>query len=560
MAGFENRGLNNQSPYRQVGVFSKALRNLSRLGMRFDDAVIKNSMAVGVTEKTYSGIHRQNINSDEDAWSLFASMTMADSSLKDNVAFFDKDYENKRSELRHFSLNDEIEEILDVLTDECIVYDQTNFACSASYNGEIKEELKDEINSTFKKVYHYFGFGDGHTLWDYFRKWLIDGFLAFEIIYDKNKKNIIGFKEIDAITLKPTVIKDASGQNVKAYIQIPRYGSGERVLLDSQIIYISYSQLLTESRVSYVERLIRSFNLLRIMEHTRVIWAVMNSSYKMKFTIPIGGKSKTRAKQSLAELMHNYREDIYFNYESGELKVNGKPLMPFNREYWFPEKDGETPQAEVLGGEGPEISDTEALRYFVNKLRDASKIPYNRFDADSPTGYELAAEGMMRDEIRFSKFTGRLLSKFKEILHKPLYNLLIINHPELKDDENFKLNLNVSFHKENVFEEMKEYELMQRRVDIITSLKDSLVEQDDEMNDIPYFDMTFLIEKILIDRNLRLSDEQLDENDRYKRVAKLVKEGYSRKDSVKIEAGESKDKFKKIKVESSTEGGDDLDF
>lgn len=555
MSGFEDRKYNN-SLYVNQGFISKTLKKLSRLGMRFDDQVIQNSMAIGVKEKK-SGIFNVNptAQTDEDIWNAFASMTMADSTLRDNIAFFDRGYDQKREELRRFSLNDEIEEILDVLTDECIIYDKNKFACSVIYNGNIKDKLKDEVSSVFKKIYYYFGFADGHTLWDYFRKWLIDGFLAFEIIYDKDRKNIIGFKEIDPITLKPSIIKDSNGKTSKVYVQVPMDGSGQRILYDSQVIYISYSQLVTRSRVSYVERLIRSFNLLRIMEHTRIIWAVTNSSYKMKFVIPVGGKSKTRAKQSLSQLMHNYSEDIAFNHESGEIKVNGQPFLPFNRQYWFPEKDGETPSAEVLGGEGPDISDTEALKYFVNKLRDASKIPYNRFDAENPTGYELAAEGMMRDEIRFSKFIARLRSKFKDILFKPIYNQMIIKHPELENDENFKLNLSINFNKENVFEEMKEYELMQRRIDIITTLKDSLVEQDADLNDIPIFDLRFLVDKILVERYLQLSPDDMKLNDKYKSIKKIEKEGYNREDAVKIQAGESRKKFKKIEAPDTGAAG-----
>lgn len=564
MPGFENRLYdqnNNNNPIGRMGFISKALKRLSRLGMRFDDEVIKNSMTVGIKEKTDRGIFNVNTgaSTDEDIWNAFASMTMADSTLRDTVAFFDKGYEQKRLELRRFALNDEIEEIVDVLTDECIIYDKHKFACSISYNGDIKEKLKDEINTVFKKIYYYFGFADGHTLWDYFKKWLIDGFLAFEIIYDKDKKNVIGFKEIDPITLKPSVIVDDNGKSSKVYIQVPTDGGQQRTLYDSQIIYISYSQLLNQSRVSYVERLIRSFNLLRIMEHTRIIWAVMNSSYKMKINIPVGGKSKTRAKQSLSQLMHNYKEDIAFNTESGELKINGQPNMPFNKEYWFPEKDGESPSMEVLGGDGPDISDTEALRYFVNKLRDASKVPYNRFDTENPTGYELAAEGMMRDEIRFSKFVSRLRSKFKELLIKPVYNQMVINHPELDNDENFKLNLGVQFNKENVFEEMKEYELMQRRIDVITTLKDSLVEQDADMNDIAFFDLRFLIEKILVERNLRLDDDNIEMNNKYLKIKEYEKEGYSREDSTEIADGANKKKFKKVKKDSSAEEGSEFD-
>ena len=49
----------------------------------------------------------------------------------------------------------------------------------------------------------------------------------------------------------------------KVWIQYKDDPTKERVLYDSQIIYIAYSSLSTASRVSYVERLIRSFNSIK---------------------------------------------------------------------------------------------------------------------------------------------------------------------------------------------------------------------------------------------------------------------------------------------------------
>jgi hypothetical protein len=115
------------------------------------------------------------------------------------------------------------------------------------------------------------------------------------------------------------------------------------------------------------------------METTRIIWAVSNASFKTQFIIPVGGKSKTRAKQSLAQLMNNYKEVVDFDWDSASLTTNGKPMLQFNKEYWLPSKDGEQPEIETLGGDGPELSDTESLKYFSDKLKAVSKIPYNRF-------------------------------------------------------------------------------------------------------------------------------------------------------------------------------------
>ena len=541
MAGFTTRfGVlsNNNS-------VSKYLKTLSNLGMNYDDMVIRNSRAIGVTEAELG--YQQNPMGflNDDMYSLFASLSLTDISLKKNISFFDKNYAKKREELRNFALQDEIEDILDIISDEAIVTDETGKFSYFKYSGELKDELLEECEEEYNKIMIYLGFTTEGGAWNYFRKWLIDGYLAFEIIYDNEQKEIIGFKELDPCSLMPAVDEKT---NKKIWIQYKDDRVKERVLYDSQIIYISYSQTNSAQRVSYVERLIRSFNLLRIMETTRIIWAVNNSSFKTKFIIPVGGQSKNRSKQSLATLMNNYHEIVDFDFESGTLKTNGKPMMQFSKEYWLPSKDGDSPEIDTLGGDGPDISDVEALKYFSDKLKKASKIPFTRFDTDNGTVFEMDATSTLREEIKFSKFIDRLRAIYKEIWMKPLYIQMCLNHKELSNDFAFRNSIGCKYVKDNIFEELKEMELSTKRAEYISTIKDSYVEQDAEMNDIPYFDLDYLVEQ-----KGGFSPEFLEGNKQAKERKKLKKEGYSEKDIEKILNGADKSQFKPNKEDTSDE-------
>ena len=334
--------------------------------------------------------------------------------------------------------------------------------------------------------------------------------LHLKLFYSPDQSEIIGFKELDPITLVPGYNKD---DGKKVWTQFMDDPVKERVLYDAQIIYISYSSITTASRVSYIERLVRAFNLMRIMEHTRVIWAVTNSSYKMKFVIPVGGKSKTRAKQSLAQLMSNYKEVVDFDWDSASLTTNGKPMLQFNKEYWLPSKDGDSPEIETLNSEGPELGDTDTLNYFENKLKMVSKIPFNRFMYEDGGGeFNMVADGMIRDEIKFSKFITRLRSTFQEILVKPLWLQMCLKYPEFKDDASFRTQIALQFNEENMFAELKQMEIMEKRLEFISSMTDSLVTTDPmTMEETPYFDQEFLV-----DRYLKLSPDDKAANDAYK--------------------------------------------
>lgn len=494
MAGFMDRfGPLGQ---RRISI-GKALQELSSFGMKYDDMILRNSQAIGVMEDKIGFGQMNPMGYDnEDYWYPFAALSMADTTLRKSISFFDQDYVGKRDELRTFAMNDEIEEILDTMCDETVVYDDKNFFCYPVTIGgsDVDEKIEKELSKSFNQIYNYFGFTQDQSAWYYFRKWLIDGYLSFEIIYNDDQSEIIGFKELDPVTLLPAIDKQT---NKKIWYQNKDNPAKERKLFDSQVIYISYGSISTASRVSYTERLIRAFNLMRIMEITRVIWATMNSSYRMKFIIPVGGKSKTRAKQSLAQLMNNYREVVDFNHDSGQLQVDGKPMMGFNKEYWMPSKEGETPEIETLGGEGPDLNDTEALQYFSGKLKMASKIPYSRFDKDSPATYEMSAEGLIREEIKFEKFINRLRSSFQEVLIKPLYLQMMLKFPELRNDINFKNQIALRYNSDNMFAELKEMEIQQKRVDFIQTMKDGLVEQDADMNDISYIPLELLIDEYM---------------------------------------------------------------
>lgn len=521
MAGFVEKRNGPLSTGKRPFTLSDGLKRLSSFGMYYDDLVLRQSQAIGPTEDAfgYGQMNPMGVDND-DIYSAFAALSMTDTGMRKQIPFFDKNYETKRNELRQFSLQDEVEDILDILCDETIVYDEKNFFCYPDIIGlDISDDVDAYFKRSFREIYQYFGFTGDQSAWYFFRKFLIDGYLSFEIIYSPDQKQIIGFKEIDPVTLMPGYNKE---DGKKVWIQFKDDPMKERVLYDSQIIYISYSSITTASRVSYVERLIRAFNLMRIMEHTRVIWAVTNASFRMKFVIPMGGKSKTRAKQSLAQLMNNYKEVVDFDWESASLQTDGKPMMQFNKEYWLPSKEGESPEIETLGGDGPDLSDTEALKYFNDKLKAVSKIPFNRFMYEDGGGeFNLAADGMIRDEIKFSKFIRRLRSAFQEVLVKPLYIQMCLKYPEFTNDASFRTQIALRFNEENMFAELKNMEIMERRIEFIGSLKDNLVISDPAtMTDTPYFDLDFLV-----DRYLKLSPDDREANDAYKKRAESEKAG-----------------------------------
>lgn len=554
MAGFTNTNRNNTSNPNPV---TRRLRALSSFGMNYQDDVIKNVRSADLTLNT------QNLQTnpvtgqigsvnDENIQVLFARMSATDPSLaKGYFNLSEENYQKKKEQLRKFALQDEIEEILDIICEESIVFDGANKFANLKLNYKADQTIMEEFNEEYNKIYNYFGFYDTVQATDYFRKWLIDGFLAFEIVYNQDQTEIIGFVELDPAALTPG-IDPATNEKiwfVNQKIGINGQTTQDRILYDSQIIYLSYAKADSVSRISYVERLIRSFNILRTMEATRIIWAVTNASYKTQYIIPVGSVQSPRGRQTLAQAMANYKELVDFDWDSGEIKTNGRPMMQFYKDIFMASEGGETPQIQNIGNDGPEISDTEALRYFRDKLRQASKIPFTRFEKEQGEGmYSMNAEGIAREEIRFSKFISRLRAIFSEILIKPVYIQMCLKHKSIMSDMNFRVNLGLEYNKDSVFEQNKEIELLQKQADFISSIMSTMVEHDDEGNEIPYFDFEFIVREFF-----GMSEEKLKLNQRYKEEKKLKKEGYKQEDIAKILDGAPKSDFKPDKKKEKKE-------
>jgi len=508
---FRPKYSNNPGSGKAKRTIAKFFSEMARFGMRYEEDVIANMRAMPA-DKNLLPKETQLINQD-----LF-TMAASNWKVKNNADknFFEKDLPAKRDALRKLAVQPELEDILDTMSNEAIVYDSDyTYFCEpfieAQELQDLKAKVRKEINSDLSKYFRTFYkmLNWKYKGWDDFKRWLIEGVLAWEIVWDslEKPKKIIGLVPIDPATLTKKF------ENNKWYwVQFKGLAGKERTLLDSQVIYISYQETNAISRQSYLERLIRPFNIYRIIEQAQLIWTITNASFKMRFTIPVKGMNKVTGSQTLNMAMNKYREDIKFQSDTGELTINGTSNLPFNKEYWLPESDSGSPQIETLGGDGPDLADNDQLKFFKNQLYKISKIPLSRFDQESgETFFGTDTTSVARVEMDFARFVTRLRNVFAQIMIKPLQLQLAADHPELLNNKQILEAVSLQFKSYNVFEELLEQELMQKRVDFVQTMKESLSDMDVEGNDIKFFSSKFLVQKYL-----KLSPQDIELNDKLK--------------------------------------------
>jgi len=488
---------NANSAVENRGLFSRILRNLSSWGMNYDDMIMRNQVGVGINEDPYA----QQGNSMYD---FFSKRAVASILNRKSIPYLDRSYADKRRILREYSIKDEIRDFISTVCDECVIYSDKDFCSPRQLPTEFTQDIKDKYQEYFEKIYNRYGFADSVSAWQLMKDFLIDGYVAMEIIWDDKKKNIISFNRLRPETLVPA-FEPSIGH---LWIQYPEDPQLRRIFLDSQIIFISYSSQNDYSETSYIEGLIKPYNQLKIIEQTKIMFNLVNATLYQKFVIPIKGLGRQRAEEQIGQLIQDYSEEVEWDDSLGTLRINGQKHLSYNKQYWFPEGDGGTPNMEIMNaGAGHNLNEDDILKWFFNILKRASKIPMQRFQSDENGGgnaFSDAAE-ITRDEAKFGNFVMRLRSNFKELIVKPLKLQMLVEFPELKDDERFMNEVDVQFLSNQLFEEWKKLGNLSKKAEILGTLN-GIQKADGQ----PYFHIEYLIDHVL-----KLTPEEKEENKRY---------------------------------------------
>jgi hypothetical protein len=459
----------------------------------------------------------------------------------------------------------EIADILDRFVDELIVFgSDTNKFCEPTYafvdalkiTDADKEELKNEIEKAFNKVYRLLKFSrhnirNTKDVTAVAKEWLTLGKIAYFVVYDNVHKPTT-IKDIIKIDLqKYTLIKhdEYIKQNAKESYTLANaklitywslhentgfdsrtgamtYNSAtssliysidsaqyqKNIFADNEIILTDWLQVehSLSTSMSYVSLLLRPFNVLRIMERTKIIWAVMNSRFRTMYTIPVKGKGRIRGKQTISEVMKEYKDNISFNNTTGQISINGQSDLPFNKEIWLGETSSGTPQISQLNDRGPDFSDMSQLLPFNQKLQKASKLPMSRFEDNTAMYWESNPMQISLEERRFSKYVDRVQQIFVEPIRKAMYTQLLINNTKYIGDLAIYDAIAIKCNRYSAFETMMELELLNKTIEMIAKAKDGLTMYDDDGRESP-----LIATKFLVNKYLPLTKQEKEANTKY---------------------------------------------
>ena len=260
--------------------------------------------------------------------------------------------------------------------------------------------------------------------------------------------------------------------------------------------------------LGYLHKAIKSLNQLRMIEDSLVIYRLSRAPERRIFYIDVGNLPKVKAEQYLRDVMMRYRNKLVYNADTGEIR-DDKKYMAMLEDFWLPRREGgRGTEISTLPG-GQNLGEITDIEYFKKKLYRSLNVPPSRMDGEG--GFNLGRSSeILRDEVKFSKFVGRLRKRFSGLFIDMLRTQLLLKNIITPDDwEIMSEHIQFDFLYDNHFTELKEAELMNERLGLLATVEPYVGK---------YYSQDWIRRRVL-----RQTDEEILEQD--KLIKKEIKDG-----------------------------------
>ena len=403
---------------------------------------------------------------------------------------------------RDMALHPEVDSAIDEIVNETIASDLDDSPVQIELsNLQVSESIKNKIREEFNYIKRLLNFDSrSHEI---FRNWYIDGRLYYHKVIDLNnpKSGILELRYIDPMKIKKVKVQNKDQKEVmsqetrgtalqynfgefieyflynpKGYITSANFdgnamANGMKIAADA-ITYVpsGIQDLNKKMTLSFLHKAIKALNQLRMIEDALVIYRLSRAPERRIFYIDVGNLPKVKAEQYLREVMARYRNKLVYDAATGEIR-DDKKHMSMLEDFWLPRREGgRGTEITTLPG-GQNLGELKDVEYFKKKLYNSLNLPPSRLD-DANQGFSLGRSSeILRDELKFSKWIGRLRKRFSTIFHDTLRTQLILKGIIAPEDwEQMQEHIQYDYQFDNHFEELKQAELMGNRLQVATAL------------------------------------------------------------------------------------------
>ena len=432
---------------------------------------------------------------------------------------------------REMSLHPECDEAIEDVVNEAIVSDLSDSPVEIDLsNLSVGDNIKKTIRDEFKYIKDLLDFDSkSHEI---FRNWYIDGRLYYHKVIDLDnpRDGIQELRYIDALKVKyvrqmkkkdintPTLLTpqdkklaitpeldeyfeyNPTGGATKSYS--PTNGVQGSIKIAKDAVTYCTSGLVDRNKhitLSWLHKGIKALNQLRMIEDSLVIYRMSRAPERRIFYIDVGNLPKVKAEQYLREVMNRYRSKLVYDANTGEVR-DDKKFMSMLEDFWLPRREGgRGTEITTLPG-GQNLGEITDINYFQKKLYKALGVPETRIGGEG--GFNLGRSSeILRDELRFNKFVGRLRKRFSNMFLDMLKTQLLLKNVITVDDwSGMSEHIQFDYIYDNHFAELKDSELFQERMANLSQAEPYIGK---------YFSQDYLRREIL-----RQTDDEIVEQDK----------------------------------------------
>ena len=418
-------------------------------------------------------------------------------------------YKNEQDLVRRYRemcLHPECDSAIEDIVNEAIVSDLNDSPVEVELsNLPASDNLKDIIREEFKYIKTLMNFDK--RCHEIFRTWYIDGRVFYHKVIDikKPEDGIQEIRYIDPLKIRLVRKQEQIGPNYQSpmltdkggddnsfeapkleefYVYDPHGGQKGNPIMpnrrDKRTVQIAKDAITyvtsglvdrnKQSVLSYLHKAIKALNQLRMVEDSLVIYRLSRAPERRTFYIDVGNLPKIKAEQYLRDVMNRYRNKLVYNADTGEIRDDRK-YMAMLEDFWLPRREGgRGTEITTLPG-GQNLGELTDIEYFQTKLYKSLNVPSSRLDSQG--GFNLGRSSeILRDELKFTKFVGRLRKRFAQVFSDMLKTQLILKNIITPEDwETLEDHIQYDFLYDNHFSDLKENELLNEQLGVIAAME-----------------------------------------------------------------------------------------
>ena len=406
---------------------------------------------------------------------------------------------------RDMSLHPECDSAIDDIVNEFVVSDSNDTCVNIDLtNLQVGASVKKRIREEFEYVKRLLNFDmRAHEL---IRNWYVDGRTYYHKVIDlkdpgkgitelryidplkirRVRQKIKKVDQVDPLAIRGTALEHEGGDYVDYYVYNPKgYGrqsamigtgdfssnQGIKIAFDAiTYVHSGLQDMNKRMHLSFLHKGIKSLNQLRMIEDALVIYRLSRAPERRIFYIDVGNLPKVKAEQYLRDVMARYRNKLVYDAATGEIR-DDKKHMSMLEDFWLPRREGgRGTEITTLPG-GQNLGELKDVEYFKKKLYNSLNLPPSRLTDDNK-GFNLGkSTEVLRDELKFGKFIGRLRKRFSGIFHDTLKTQLILKGVIAPEDwDDMAEHIQYDYLHDNHFNELKELEMETQRIGLVTQM------------------------------------------------------------------------------------------